>query len=108
MRNNNMGLATLAWLDRRRLWASANRATSLGAAPVPTLPSTLGGQSSRPGVRYRRFGPHLPHLPVAALFGSGLALALSAVGSLLGLAPKKLSLLLDRALSPTGPKEPQK
>ena len=108
MRSNNIGLATLAWLDRRRLWASANRATSLGAAPVPTLPSALGGQSSRPGVSYRSFSPHLPRLPVAALFGSGLALALSVVGPLLGLAPQKLSLLLDRALSSTGPKEPQK
>lgn len=57
MRTGVPSLITLTWLDRRRVWATANRTSALGATTIPVYPSLVGGQSSRPSLSHRYFTP---------------------------------------------------
>jgi hypothetical protein len=104
MANKYINVATLTWLDRRQLWATTNRTSSLGINTVSVHPSTLGGQGSRPGVSHRHFSPSLSWFVSAtfAILGLALAsaLALFAIRAALCLAFKRLTLVVDKTLAP--------
>lgn len=103
MTSHHINLATLTWLDRRQLWATTNRASSLGTNAVPAYPSMLGGQGSRPSVANRHFAPSLSWFvnAAAAVFGLALAsiLVFLTVRFALGLAFSRLALSFDKSLA---------
>lgn len=105
MTNQYLNVATLTWLDRRQLWATTNRTSSLGVSAVPTHPSMLGGQGSRPSVSHRHFSPALSWFTgvIFAIFSLALVsvLALFALRASASLAFKELTLSSDRALTPS-------
>lgn len=110
MAQSPLKVSTLAWLDRRRLWATTDRKTSLGPDRLLCNPSSLGGQGTRPSVARRVFAPSYPLIFATLSIGLGAVLAITLfvyttfiVG---GLAFAKTLFLIDSALSPEKPKGP--
>jgi len=111
MKFSPLKLSTLAWIDRRRLWATADRKTALGFSKTPSHPISISGQSTRPTSSPKVFtfskplGASVLGLSLAAGY-SATSLA-TAVSSLLALARNNALLLVDDTLNPTrGPALP--
>lgn len=75
MTRHPLNLSTLAWLDRKRIWATANRKTSLGPSAIDTTPTTLSGQSSKVNTVLRTFTLPYPWLLSSLGVGLGAGLA---------------------------------
>lgn len=73
-----LNLATLTWLDRRRVAVAAPRHSALGVSPTPMAPTLVGGQAARPGFAHRRYAPALFWALAPLLLTTGLGALLGA------------------------------